>query len=110
MAAKLGVAMGERRVEAIVIGPGAPGHLRVRFGQRERDVPADRIPGDELGPGMTIDLFVVSIGGTPCSVHASEQRFERSALVRSVNPGLTLRCQTKREVSSQFYAQVYEEW
>ena len=36
--------MAERRVEAVVIGPGAPGHLRVRLGQRERDVPAERVP------------------------------------------------------------------
>ena len=36
--------MGERRVEAIVIDPGASGHLKVRLGQREQDVPVDRIP------------------------------------------------------------------
>ena len=36
--------MGERRVEAVVIGPGSPGHLRVRLGGRERDVPTDRLP------------------------------------------------------------------
>ncbi len=36
--------MGERRVEATVIGPGPPGHLRVRLGQRERNVPMERVP------------------------------------------------------------------
>ncbi len=36
--------MDERRVEARVIGPGARGHLRVRLGQREQDVPMDRLP------------------------------------------------------------------
>lgn len=36
--------MGERRVEATVIGPGSPGHLRVLLGQRERDVPSERVP------------------------------------------------------------------
>ncbi|MGH3639326.1 MAG: hypothetical protein ACRDUX_09880, partial [Mycobacterium sp.] len=38
------IAMGERRVEAVVTGSGAPGHLRVRFGQEEREVPAERVP------------------------------------------------------------------
>ena len=36
--------MGEKRVEAHVIGPGSPGHLKVRLGQRERDVPVERLP------------------------------------------------------------------
>ena len=34
----------ERRVEAHVIGPGAPGHLKVQVGERVLDVPSERIP------------------------------------------------------------------
>jgi hypothetical protein len=40
--------MGERRIEAIVIGPGAPGHVKVTFGGGDQqfvvEVPADRLP------------------------------------------------------------------
>jgi len=36
--------MGERRVEATVIGPGSVGHLRVRFARKEWDVPVERLP------------------------------------------------------------------
>jgi hypothetical protein len=40
--------MGERRIEAAVAGPGAPGHLKVAFGDRDKqfvvEVPADRLP------------------------------------------------------------------
>jgi hypothetical protein len=40
--------VGERRLEAVVIGPGAPGHLKVAFGRDHHrfvaDVPADRLP------------------------------------------------------------------
>lgn len=36
--------MSERRVEAQVIGPASPGFLRVHIGEREHDVPADRLP------------------------------------------------------------------
>jgi hypothetical protein len=40
----MSIAMGERRDEATVIGPGSPGHLRVLLGQRARDVPSERVP------------------------------------------------------------------
>jgi hypothetical protein len=40
--------MGERRLEAVVVGPGAPGFLKVAFGGDDHrfvaDVPADRLP------------------------------------------------------------------
>ena len=40
--------MGERRFEAVVVGPGAPGFLKVAFGRDHHrfvaDVPADRLP------------------------------------------------------------------
>ena len=36
--------MAERRIEADVIGPGSAGYLRVRLGDRVRDVPVGRIP------------------------------------------------------------------
>jgi len=53
--------MAERRVEACVIGPGAPGHLRVRIGQRERDVPAERLPPSLRVPNAE---FVAIVQGT----------------------------------------------
>jgi hypothetical protein len=34
----------ERRIETHVIGPGAPGYLKVQIGSRVRDVPAERLP------------------------------------------------------------------
>src|ERR1700704_5134879 len=40
--------MGETRLEAVVVGPGAPGFLKVAFGRDHHrfvaDVPADRLP------------------------------------------------------------------
>ena len=64
--------MGERRVEAIVIGPGSPGHLRIRVGQRERDVPAERVPPELRTPNSEFvavvqggDLLRVEVAGRP---------------------------------------------
>ena len=52
--------MGERRVEAVVIGPGAPGHLRVLLGKREHDVPAERVPATLRTPNSE---FVAVVDG-----------------------------------------------
>ena len=53
--------MGERRVDACVIGPGLPGHFRVRLGQRERDVPVERLPPSLRVPNSE---FVAIVQGT----------------------------------------------
>jgi hypothetical protein len=53
--------MGETRVEAVVIGPGAPGHLRVRLGQIPRDVPIERIPPALRTPNSEF-VAVVEVG------------------------------------------------
>jgi hypothetical protein len=46
--------MGERRLEAVVVGPGAPGFLKIALGRDDRrfvaDVPADRLPASLRPP------------------------------------------------------------
>ena len=61
--------MGERRVEATVIGPGSPGHLRVRLGQRERDVPVERVPPSLRTPNS--QFVAVVQGGDLLRVEAA---------------------------------------
>jgi hypothetical protein len=55
----------ERRVEAVVVGPGAPGLLKILFGrgrhQYMRDVPADRIPASLRLPNS---CFVAVVAGS----------------------------------------------
>jgi hypothetical protein len=66
------------------------------------------VKGSDIDTGLAHSTpFLTNIGVASCSVHGSEQSFGRLALVRSVNPGLTLRCQTKGGTSSEFYARVY---
>lgn len=52
--------MGEIRIEAVVIGPGSPGHIRVRLGERERDVPSDLVPLELRTPNVR---FVAVVQG-----------------------------------------------
>lgn len=56
--------MSERRLEAVVIGPGTPGLLKIQFGQGDgafvTDVPADQIPSSLRLPNSS---FVALVAG-----------------------------------------------
>jgi hypothetical protein len=76
MSGEVGVIVSERRLEAVVVGPGAPGHLKVMFGRDSTkymiDVPVERIPLSLRHPNASFvgvvvgrDLVRVETAGRP---------------------------------------------
>ena len=60
---KIGIIVSERRLEAVVVGPGAPGRLKVMFGRDSSkymiDVPVERIPSSLRHPNASFVGVVV---------------------------------------------------